>query len=124
VKLFNDPPTDEPNYWPSVRLADVYEVARRLRQTGMRDVRLLPDWLLGVTFHDPLIKGRVRLEIESWYDESPGWFWYAHVQVPHGFSVGPLTRKRWITNVPWPREVVRGYREFTRYERRSPPRKR
>ena len=59
MKEFNDPVfNDEPGYWSAVRLGDVREVARRFQRSGMRDVRLLPDWLLGLAFTDPVIDGK------------------------------------------------------------------
>jgi hypothetical protein len=120
MKEFNDPPTDDPNYWPSIRLADVREVARRLQRSGMWDVRLLPDWLLGLTFIDPMTGARVRLEIDPWQDGRPGWHWYAVVDFKPGFSAGPMGPGRTILNSPWPRQVVRTYLRDTWFERFPP----
>lgn len=118
LKQFNDAETPDPNHWASVRLSDVREVARRLKRSGMRDVELLPDWLLGLRFTDPVVLAQVRMEIEPNGAGSRGWFWYAHINLPNGFSMGPLAKGRWVAVNPWPREVVRAYLRETWFERR------
>jgi hypothetical protein len=121
VGKFSDLAAPEPDSWASIRLADVNEVARRLRRSGMRNVRVDLAHLM-VSFTDPVVNFRVRLEIEPWHDGSPGWYWYAHLTILNGFSMGPLCKDRRPMDMPWPREVVRAYLRETWYERR-PPRK-
>lgn len=124
MKEFNDPVfSDEPGYWSAVRLGDVREAARRFGRCGMRDVRLLPDWLLGLTFADPLIGAEVRLEIEPFKDGRPGWYWYEIIHADSWSLGGPMGPGRTVLVLPWPRQVVRAYFSETWYERRPPHRK-
>lgn len=128
MKEFNDGDTEKeqerwPNYWPSVRLGHLYEVAHRIRRIGATDVKVVPD-LLTVSFLDSKISSRTRLEIEPWNDGGPGWYWWCHVDLPSGFSMGALPAGRRILYCPRPRQVVHAYLEETWFERRPLPRKR
>jgi hypothetical protein len=122
LKQFNDAVTPEPNYWPSVRLADVAEVGHRFRRSGMRFVETDLE-LLQVRFEDPVIGTQVSLEIEPCFRGDRGWFWYAHINLPNGFSMGPLADGRFVLVNPWPRQVVRSYLRDTWYERHPVRRK-
>lgn len=119
MKSFIDSPVDgRDDYWSSCRLADMYEVARRLKRSGMRRVRTAPE-LLSVSCTDPVSGARVLLEIEPWSPIDEGWYWYASIATRNTFGMGALTHKRRMLWRPWPREVVRAlWREMT-FERRS-----
>lgn len=106
----------------SLRLADLYETARRIRRLGIPSVDVNPSGL-ELTFYDHRIGARVQLTIEPWYKGEPGWYWYAVVTVSDGFNMGALCQGRRILPSPYPRHVVRGYGEFIRYEMRLPRRK-
>lgn len=127
MKSFNDNITEEeqrrwPNYWPSVRLGHLYQVAHRVHQVGATDVKVIPD-LLAVAFLDPKINSRTRLEIEPWGNGDPGWYWWCHVDLPNGFSMGALPAGRRILHCPRPRQVIRAYLAETWLERRPVSRK-
>lgn len=122
-KVFNDGDTEQVQaHWASVRLGHIYEVGHRIRQVGATNVTVIPEHL-AVTFLDPLIKSRVRLEIEPWDNGDTGWYWWCHVDLPTGFSMGALPRGRRILHCPYPREVVRAYMAETWLERLPVPRK-
>lgn len=123
VKEFNDPVIPgEPGYWAAVRLADVLGAARLLRRSGMRDVIVYLE-SLSVEFTDPVIGFSMLLSIEPWYKGREGWYWYAHLELPDGFSMGPMRQGRRVMCCPWPRKVVKAYRRETWHERRPPRRK-
>lgn len=119
MKVFIDPEVDgRDDHWSSVRLADLYEVARRLRRSGMRRVRTAPE-LLSVSCTDPVSGARVLLEIEPWSTLDEGWYWYATINTRNSLGLGPLTHERRMLRTPWPRETVRALWREIAFERRS-----
>lgn len=119
MKKFDDPVTPEPNYWPSIRLSDLVDVACKFRRSGMWHVSADPV-SLSVMFYDPLISGTVRLSIEPWGDSKPGWYWYVDADLLNGgMAWGSLCLKGSVLHSPWPGAVRRAYFRFMDYERRS-----
>lgn len=119
MKKFNDPEVDgRDDYWSSIRLADLYEVARRLRRSGMRRVRTTPE-LLSVSCIDPVSGARVLLEIEPWSPLDEGWYWHSSITARNTLGLGPLTHDRRLLHTPWPREAVRALWREIAFERRS-----
>lgn len=106
----------------AIRLADLYEVARRIRRLGISEVHVAPG-ALGVEFWDHRVKARVALQIEPWFSGEQGWYWHEFIGLPNGFVTGPMGLGGYILSSPYPREVVRAYQGDIRWERRSPPRK-
>lgn len=121
MKEFNDGTLD-PQKQASIRLGDVYEVARRIGRLGVREVEIFPEDL-AITFYDHRFKVQAELEIEPWSGIEPGWFWYAKLDSPLSFSFGPMADGKWVVCCPTPRQVVRMYRQDIWWERRPPKRK-
>lgn len=113
---------DSNEHQQGYRLADLYEVARRVRCLGARNVSVMPD-LLMIGFDDPRIHATVRMEIEPWGDSRPGWYWYGTVSMMNGFIMGPLSPGRYTYRCPRPRQVIRGYQQTIRWEMRPSRRK-
>lgn len=108
MKKFNDASP----WQTSTRLADVFEVAHRIRRLGIRDVVVNDE--LEIHFHDHRLRADVMLTPEPWFANQCGWFWYARIMLPNGFSMGPVGRGRWVLYSPAPRQVVRAYQEEAR----------
>lgn len=100
------------------RLGDLFEVARRARRFGAQDVLVHPQ-VQAVRFYDPRVNAGVRLEILPWFDRLPGWHWYAIINLPDGFIMGPMGLKRQILHSPYPRQVIRVYQQSIWWEMRS-----
>lgn len=109
MKEFNDSGPEQAAF----RLGDVYEVAHRIRRLGVRHIEVSDD--LQVGFYDPRICAVVRLDIEP-LPSDPGWFWYLIMTTPEWFSMGALTRGRYLLCSPRPRQVVRAYQVEARRE--------
>jgi hypothetical protein len=104
------------------RLSDLYETAHRLHRIGARVTSVAPAALM-VSFRDHRVRGSGNLMIEPWPNGEPGWYWYADISLPDGFTMGPLSQGRRVLDSPRPRQVVRGYGEMIRYELRPMRRK-
>lgn len=115
--MFNDPSPRQ----AAVRLSHLYETARHIRRLGIHDVDVETSEL-HVEFYDQRFHVTGRLIIEPW-QHGFGWWWYADLNVPDGFIMGPLLSRRLILWCPYPRQVVRAYQDLILWERRTPRRK-
>lgn len=112
MKSFNDTRPDN----AAVRLADLYEAARRFRRMGY-DVQEVDPENLMLRFYDPRIRAKVRLEMMPWYKGDPGWRWDATIDAPQMWMSGSLGWDGWVIGCPRPRLVAKSYLRETRYER-------
>lgn len=101
----------------AIRLSDLYETARRIKRLGIREVEVIPHSLT-LAFRDRRIGAFVTLTIEPWAVGWPGWYWYAKVMAPGGFSMEAVCHGQKVLASPYPRQVVRGYGELIRCEMR------
>jgi len=111
--LFNDSGPEQVSF----RLADLYELARRLRRMGCTIRKVDPEPLV-LEFYDPRIRAEARLEAtpSNWLEK--GWYWDLTYETPTVWTSGAVWLKGKCLYCPLPNKLIRGYLYETRFERR------
>lgn len=102
-------------------LTDLYDIARLLRRTGVRDIRVTPHEFT-VAFTDPRYHATSALSVVSECDQ--WWYWRWDIDTPQWVGGGPIGENRFILYGATPRRVIRAYEHEVRAWQRTLPRKR